>query len=558
MTGGAVYNVPLFAVQKIYSTASCCGTGPANVEPRVISGQAYDPSFGLSETSRNYYVIDRGAIPVRNDGRWFNRADESTEYSATDSYVCVGATGYTGNWQPVLNELVKNIPIFATTKILAWDSCCGGGTGGGGTGGVTGPPGPPGEQGPTGPAGDTGPAGEPGVTGPTGATGNNGQDGPTGATGAAGDTGPAGDVGQDGATGATGATGKTGATGANSTVPGPTGATGSTGPSTIYKTTPLGGGGTAVSDPLYLAYNTDFTLTTTNLTPPAASTGLSLNLDATTIVVPTIVSSWTMYKSDGTSTFGPYTISGTAVGPSSTALNQTVPTYCKVVYSGTATIPAPATGGQGSPGSTGITGNYIFTPNPPLSYPATGVTGPTTALTANKTFSISLSKPKTGLIVSGGQVVRATGNDTSSASSAVTFSNLLVWGYLTIGPTGSGISQVSVDAITAGQVEGLTGYRFGGKTQPVAFNVNDGMTAGYGPGYRIVLAVPVSGGVITDIQSVGDPVPGILGSFVKATTSRTITMISGGTTGYYVYVALQDNSFNGDPPAYAGKNFTIS
>jgi len=448
---------------------------------QVIDGRAYDALFGLGET-RRWWVLSRVRIPVAESAYWEGSPPAGMNFVPAEAYLCLSAQGL----EPETNAVVGIVPSFAVTQVLSYGTGSGGGGGGGGGGG----------SGTTGPTGPTGPRG---VTGATGATGSPGVTGPTGATGPAGITGP-------------------------------------TGPSEIISQNPIGGSGT-VASPLYLAYNTDFTLTNLNLTPGGASNGLSLNLAATTIVTPTISSKWTIYKNDGITPFGPIVIGVATVGPTSTSNAPTVPVGAVVSYSGTATIPAAGVG-QGSPaGPTGVTGSYVFSPNPPSSYPASGATG-VTGITQNRTFSISLTKPKTGLLVSGGQVVRASGNDSSSASASVTFSDLFYYGYLEVGPTGTAINQAQVDGITGGQIEGLGNYRFGGKVQ--SFAVNDTV---FVAGTRVVFAYPGSYGDISILVKTGSSVNEVT-AFTKATSDTNITTIAGANISYRLYVANLPNAWN--------------
>lgn len=598
VTGGNVVTVPTFAVTEVLDWG-------APLEARVIVGNTYDPSFGLSPTPSTYYVINSAELPVRNDGFWSDPAAVNSVFISTGSYVCVGATGYTGNWSGLTGTSAKVVPFFTVNEALEWDERSSGGggyigegtwshPGGGST--IPGPPGLPGEQGligPTGPAGDSitgprglqgdpGPAGVQGPTGPRGLTGPSvpGPTGPTGPKGSTGPqgprgipglsiTGPQGPQGVTGATGAPGATGKMGPRGftgdkgdigpqgptgcpgprggSGDSFTGPTGPAGSTGPagptgptgpaggfSGMTVISPLSGSGTTDS-PLNLVYNTDFNLTTTNT--PGGNTGLGLNLDATSIVVPTISSRWAYFKTDG-STFGPVTISGTVIGPTSTSASINAPTGCKISYSGTATIPAAGTG-YAPP--TGITGNFIFSPNPPLVYPASAYTS-AAILTANKTYTINLIKPKTGLIVSGSQVIRAIGNDASTASSNVVFQDLFYYGYLQVGPISLPISQAEVNAVTVSQIQGLGNYRFGGKSQ--VFTVNDGAT-GLGTGWRVVFAYPSSYGSLSILNVTGSSINQV-GAFTQLSSpsSINITTLSGVSVAYTFYVANADYSWN--------------
>jgi len=211
--------------------------------------------------------------------------------------------------------------------------------------------------------------------------------GPTGNVGPQGNQGPQG-TGPQGAEGFQGVEGPAGFQGFQGPEGGPAGPQGLQGPqasnplATIYKNAPLNGEGSTSTDPLYLSYNTDFALT--SIGTVGGATGLMLNLEATTIVSPSIQSVSLIYKSDGS----PFTetLSGSVLGPNSTSNNLVVPIGCRVAYGGTATIPAPGSG-QGAP--TLVSGAYSFSPNPPVSFPASGVTFPGSQLISSTTFTIN-------------------------------------------------------------------------------------------------------------------------------------------------------------------------
>ena len=147
----------------------------------------------------------------------------------------------------------------------------------------------------------------------------------------------------------------------------------------------------------------------------------------------------------------------------------------------------------------------------------------------------TITKPRTGLIVSGLQVIAATGSDTLSVSTQIIFSNLFYFGYLNIGPVSSNISQLTVDGLTASQIQGLGNYKFGGRAQ--TFIANDG-----GAGSRLIFAYPSSLGVLTSLTYTGSTVNS-LGAFTRATNPVTITTISGASISYHVYVANADNTW---------------
>lgn len=263
---------------------------------------------------------------------------------------------------------------------------------------------------------------------------------------------------------------------------------------------------------------------------------VEINLAATSLVTPTIRGRWDIFNSDGTTPFGPTSIGGTIVGTFSNIITSStntliVPTGCRVSFTGTSSIPA-ATTGTSIP--TTRTGSFAFSGT---TYPVVSATLSTTGLSASTTYTTTLTKPRTGLIVSGSQVIVATGSDVTSVNAQVTFNNLFYFGYLTVGLVGITITSSApyVDGITASQIEGLGNYRFGGRAQ--TFVSSDG-----GAGSRLVFAYPSSLGNLTSLLKQGDAIDS-LGAFTRRTNPLVITTLSGMTMSYHVYVANADDAW---------------
>ena len=139
---------------------------------------------------------------------------------------------------------------------------------------------------------------------------------------------------------------------------------------------------------------------------------ISLETESKTLVTPVITAAWTFTKADGTG----YTPS-TASTPS-----VTVDVGVRASVSARYQYPAPNST-QGLP--TSVSGNFGITlpgPNTP-SIPLN-----VALLTSNAAYSVTLYKPKSGLSVVGSQVVVATGNDTTTATVSIAFSNKLYYG----------------------------------------------------------------------------------------------------------------------------------
>lgn len=253
------------------------------------------------------------------------------------------------------------------------------------------------------------------------------------------------------------------------------------------------------------------------------------NLSYTVLPTTYIISTSIIYNNDGVTTFGTYSIGGVIVSGVTSSTSFTVPTGSKVSYSGVATIVSSGV----VPAS--ITGNFIFTPNLPVSYPAYGSTS--SILSSTTTLTVILSKPRTGLIYQSGydQVIAAVGNDTKVINSIVTFSDLFYFGTLPIGTTGLPITQTQVDGVTASQIQGLGNYKFGTKSQ--SFTIADSSSN------RVAFAYPSSYGDINTLTYTGSIINSISG-FKKATTDISIVTLSGLTASYRLYVATADNSWN--------------
>lgn len=162
---------------------------------------------------------------------------------------------------------------------------------------------------------------------------------------------------------------------------------------------------------------------------------LRLNTDFTTLVSPTISTTWTLYRNDGTTPYSPST---------STSKNLIVDKGVRAFISSTYQYPN-ATTGQGNP--TSVSGNYGTTlPSPatPSAPPFTNSGGVITSNTATTTtYSVTLSKPKNGLVVSGSNVIPATGTDTTTDSTSISFQ-------------GRGVLAFSINSsLTATEIQGF-------------------------------------------------------------------------------------------------------
>jgi hypothetical protein len=311
------------------------------------------------------------------------------------------------------------------------------------------------------------------------------------------------------------------------------GSGGSGGIAEVSTQVPVYGTG-ASGSPVSLSYHTgDFALTGSNLS--GGTTGIMLNLDFTTLPTPSIATNWEVRKNDNSTNFPNTTFQNgnTVTQTMSGAITVPVGSFVNLT-SGIATIP---TLGAGQQGPSSVSGSFTFVPTPPVAFPANSNTLTQNNITSTTTYNISLAKPKSGLEVSGSRVVRASGNDSSSASRTVTFSDVFYYGYLAVGPPANPITQPEVDAITATQIATFTSLRFGGRAQQ--FLVNDSTI----PGGRVVFAYPASLGNVFSLTKAGSTTNEIT-AFTRVTNPVNLITVSGATISYIFYVANAANSWN--------------
>lgn len=377
---------------------------------------------------------------------------------------------------------------------------------------LQGPQGVQGPQGFQGAQGNNGIQGPQGNIGPQGFQGIQGFDGLIGATGPQGNNGVAGttgSIGPQGLNGVAGSTGPQGPAGMGSSFSG------------ITVSLPLVGNG--VTSQLSLGYSSDFDLNVSN--------NLELALSATTLPSLSINRLWTVNKTDGT-TFSTVVISGTTIQHFMTNQNITVPTGCKVNYGATATIGALGTNIQAP---TSVTGNFVFIPNPPITYPISSYFT-SSVLSSGSSFNITEVKPKAGLQanLSTGAVTRASGNDSSSVTDQLSYNDVFYFGYTNTLGSGT-ITQTQANTLTSSTVAALNNFRYGTQVQTLT-PVTDSA------GFRVILAYPATYNPLITI--VINNATNIIGNFFIV-PNMNIQTISGITVSYRAYVAAVDNSFPG-------------
>ena len=172
------------------------------------------------------------------------------------------------------------------------------------------------------------------------------------------------------------------------------------------------------------------------------SNGLGVALASTTLPTATRVNAWSYFKNDGST---PFSIqissvsnwaSKTTYGTTSSSNSVSSVTGSKLTLTSAVTMPS-ASSGEAVP--TGATSSVYTIPAPfPTSFPATFnlTTSPTINISTTTSFSITFTKPKSGLVVSGSQVVKASGSDSSVITSTATFFALIKGGFYTSNTAG--------------------------------------------------------------------------------------------------------------------------
>jgi hypothetical protein len=193
------------------------------------------------------------------------------------------------------------------------------------------------------------------------------------------------------------------------------------------------GTGTSVGD----AINVKLQTSGENAVLTYNSDGLGVNLASSTLPTATRVNAWSYFKNDGTTPFT-FQISSVSNWASkttygTTASSNSVSTLVGSKLSLTSAVTMPsASSGEAVP--TGATSSvYTIPATFPTSFPSTFnlTTTPTINIATTTSYSITFTKNKSGLVVSGSQVVKASGSDSSVITSTATFFALIKGGFYT-------------------------------------------------------------------------------------------------------------------------------
>lgn len=237
---------------------------------------------------------------------------------------------------------------------------------------------------------------------------------------------------------------------------------------------------------------------------------LTLDLAAKTLVSPTISTTWTLYDNDGTT---PYET------PTSTDKNIIVDKGVVAYISSSFQYPIPFST-EAVP--TSVFGDY-GTAVPPPQTPSATFTNSGNPITTTTTYSETLVRAKSGLIVQGSQVVFASGNNTTSDSTSISF---LGRGCMIFSSSSS---------LNAGAIEAVLNTNSFQSTRSRTFNT---VTAGAG-NYTYYVYDAALGSVTNVIQNDAQPVFGAF-SFL---TSVVITNAAGYSMSVIVMRSNATNAF---------------
>lgn len=222
---------------------------------------------------------------------------------------------------------------------------------------------------------------------------------------------------------------------------------------------------------------------------------------------PVITGTWTFYKSDDTE------VNSSEITPIPNATNPQLEQGYKASFSGT----YKWTHEEGKKDPTQVQSGSSWT-----DLPASGINSSTYTsahLTSNTTIKIGIQAAKTGLMVSGTNVIPATGMDTTTAQRNVSFTTRRFWG-------------VTTEATITETVIKSLNNELGGKAA-----TKTGITAT--ASQYFVYAYPKSLGALSTI--IQDGATPVLGAFTRS--ELTITNAAGASVDLYVYRANNLGAF---------------
>lgn len=238
------------------------------------------------------------------------------------------------------------------------------------------------------------------------------------------------------------------------------------------------------------------------------------SLKSKTLVSPTISPTWTLKKNDGTTPYNP---------PTSNSKNIIVDLGVIASINANYQYPSPSTTEALPTAVTGSFGTTLPAPNTP------STTLVQSNVISNTTYTVNLTKPKSGLIVVGGQVDFASGVDTTTDSISISFQGRSYLGYSTntiLSP--SDILALANKAFATSKVRTISGVTAGvGQYTYIVYNTS------FGTLNNIIMdgAAPVLGAFtqlanVTVVNDAGLSVPMIVykSNATNAFTNNTLAL----------------------------------
>lgn len=153
-----------------------------------------------------------------------------------------------------------------------------------------------------------------------------------------------------------------------------------------------------------------------------------------------ITGTWKFYNNAGTE------IAANTISPVPNAVNPVLENGYKASFTGTYKWSSATGKKDPTMVNAGVTSGTVWD-----TLPASGVASASYApgiVAANTTYKVQIEAPKTGLMVSGSNVVPAAGNDAQSATVSVAFKHRMYTGYITAAATEASIKALASTLVT--------------------------------------------------------------------------------------------------------------
>jgi len=240
---------------------------------------------------------------------------------------------------------------------------------------------------------------------------------------------------------------------------------------------------------------------------------LTLDLESKTLVSPTITPSWSFVKNDD-SAYTPSTSSSKSVSVDKGVKASLSATYQYPVPSSTQAAPSTVGGSWGGTLPPPNTPSAVLTIN---------------NITTNNGYNVSLSKPKSGLIVENGQVKFPTGNDNTSDSISIVFLDRSYLGY----STSTSLTGTELNALGNSNLVNSKGRTISGVTSTGATYTYYTYPAAFGDLTSIIMdgAAPVIGAFtkLTDTTVIN---PGGINVLMRVYRSNAVNAFTNNTLAF--------------------------